>query len=374
MIVARVEAFPLHYPEPHDSGNSRYVTLVKLTADDGTIGWGECICQFPEAALATRVIVDRGLGPLVVGQDPREVERLWQAMRDRSWWYGNGGIATFAISAIDMALWDLKGKAMGAPLHDLLGGRRVARIRACASVIFDTVDLAATRAEFADYVKRGYSAVKGGWGKSREASFGLDPARDLALVAAIREAIGPETDFVVDVGTNVKWTPAHAIRMARAFEPYNLFWIEEPLPQDDIEGYTRLRRAIATPIATGEKEWTLRAFKDLITAGAVDIVMPDAGKAEGVTGFKKIIDLAAAHGLRFTPHSWSSAINTAAAAHLFASAANGVVFELKPNPSPMQHELVRRPIEQEGGLVRLPEGLGLGVEVNEEVVRRYLMS
>ncbi|MSP82538.1 MAG: mandelate racemase/muconate lactonizing enzyme family protein [Alphaproteobacteria bacterium] len=372
MVIDRIEAFPLHYPEPHDSGNSRYVTLVKLTTADGLVGWGECICQFPEAALATRVIVDAGLAPLLTGQDPRDVERLWQAMRDRSWWYGNGGIAAFAISAIDMALWDVKGKALGVPLYDLLGGRR-AKLRACASVIFDTEDLAATHAEFAGYVARGYTAVKGGWGKSRATSFGLDPARDLRVVSTIRDAIGPKVDFVVDVGTHVHWTSSHAIKMARAFEAYDLFWIEEPLPQDDIDGYVRLRRAVATPIAAGEKEWTLRAFKALIDAGAVDIVMPDAGKAEGVTGCKKIIDLAAAHGVRFTPHSWSSAINTAAAAHLFASAANGVVFELKPNPSPMQHELVRDPIVQVDGYVTLPNGPGLGIAVVEDVVQRYLM-
>jgi L-alanine-DL-glutamate epimerase-like enolase superfamily enzyme len=117
----------------------------------------------------------------------------------------------------------------------------------------------------------------------------------------------------------------------------------------------------------------LQAFKTLIEAGAVDIVMPDAGKAEGITGFKKIIDLAAAHSVGFTPHSWSSAINTAAAAHLFASAGNGVVFELKPNPSPMQHDLVTVPFRQRDGYVDVPIGPGLGITVNENVIERFLM-
>jgi len=161
--------------------------------------------------------------------------------------------------------------------------------------------------------------------------------------------------------------------MTRAMEQFDLFWIEEPLPQDDISGYVRLREATQTAVATGEKEWTLRDFKTLIEAGAVDIVMPDAGKAEGVTGFKRIIDFASAHGVRFTPHSWSSAINTAAALHLFASAANGVVFELKPNPSPMQTELVTIPIVQENGYVPVSDRPGLGIEVRQEVIDRYLM-
>ena len=371
--IESIEAFPLHYPEPHDSGKSRYVTIAKVIASDGSIGWGECICQFPEAALATRVIIESGFAPLLKGQDPRDVERLWQAMRDRSWWYGNGGIASFAVSAIDMALWDLKGKALQVPLYDLLGGKRHSKLRACASVIFDTENLETTRAEFADYARRGYTAVKGGWGKRPEAAFGLDPKRDLAVVSTIREAIGPAVDLVVDVGTHVKWTVAHAIKMTRAMERFDIFWIEEPLPQGDIAGYVRLREATQTQIATGEKEWTLRDFKILIEAGAVDIVMPDAGKAEGVTGFKRIIDFAAANGVRFTPHSWSSAINTAAALHLFASAANGVVFELKPNPSPMQSELVTEPIVQNGGYVDVSGRPGLGIEVRTDVIQRYLM-
>ena len=373
MIIKDIQAFPLHYPEPHDSGNSRYITVVKLIASNGIVGWGECICQFPEAALATKVIVDTGFAPLLKGEDPRDTERLWQAMRDHSWWYGNGGIASFALSAIDMALWDAKGKALGVPLYELLGGKSTTKLRACASVIFDTENLGATHAEFADYVARGYTAVKGGWGKTRAASFGLDAKRDLALVSTIRKAIGPHTDFVVDVGTHVKWTASHAITMARQFEPFDLFWIEEPLPQDDIEGYVRLRQTCPIRIATGEKEWNLAGFKKLIEAGAVDIIMPDAGKAEGVTGFKKIIEFAAAHGVSFTPHSWSSAINTAAAAHLFTSAKNGVVFELKPNPSPMQHELVTVPIEQKDGYVVFPDGPGLGIAVNEDVIQKYLM-
>ena len=372
--IKTIEAFPLHYPEPHDSGKSRYITIARIAASDGNVGWGECICQFPEAALATKVIIDRGFAPLLKGQDPRDVERLWQMMRDRSWWYGNGGIANFALSAIDMALWDLKGQILQVPLYDLLGGKRMSKLRACASVIFDTEDLTATHAEFASYAARGYTAVKGGWGKRPEAAFGLDAKRDLALVSTIREAVGPGVDLVVDVGTHVKWTIAHAIKMTKAMERFDLFWIEEPLPQDDIAGYVRLREATQTSVATGEKEWALRDFKRLIEASAVDIVMPDAGKAEGVTGFKKIIDFAAAHGVRFTPHSWSSAINTAAAMHLFASAENGVIFELKPNPSPMQTELVRTPISQVAGYVEVFNHPGLGIDVQVETIKKYLID
>lgn len=368
-----VEAFPLSYPEPHDSNKARHVTLVRLGTSGGAVGWGECISQWPEAATAVKTLIDRGLGDVVLGTDPDNVELTWQRMRDHSFWYGNGGIASFAISAIDMALWDLKGKLHDVPVYELLGGKKVERLRACASVIFDTEDLAATRAEFADYAARGYTAVKGGWGKSPEAAFGRSPRRDLAVVRAIRDAVGDDVDVVVDVGTHVRWTVQHAVKMARQFEEYNLYWLEEPLPQDDVEGLRQLRAVTTIPIASGEKEWTLQAFKHLIQSSAVDIVMPDAGKAEGITGCKRIVELAAAEGVRYTPHSWSTAINTAAAAHLFASVTNGVVFELKPNPSPMQRDLVEVPFEQRDGWIEIPSTPGLGVEVNEAIVQRYVM-
>jgi L-alanine-DL-glutamate epimerase-like enolase superfamily enzyme len=318
-------------------------------------------------------IIDSGLGRIVLGSDPDDVVLTWQRMRQHTFWYGNGGIAAFAISALDMALWDLKGKAHDEPLYQLLGGRKRQVLRACASVIFDTEDLVATAAEFADYAARGYTAVKGGWGKSPETAFGRNPERDMAVVRTIREAVGPDVDVVIDIGTHVEWTVQHAIKMARQFEQYNLLWLEEPLPQDDIEGLRRLRSATTIPIASGEKEWTLRAFKDLIRSGGVDIVMPDLGKAEGITGGKQIVDFAAAEGVGYTPHSWSTAINTAAAAHLYLSAVNGVVFELKPESSPMQTELVAEPFQQRDGTVDIPTAPGLGVEVNQEVVDRYLL-
>ena len=371
MKITAISSFPLRYPEPHDSNKPRYVTLVRVDTDAGISGWGECISQWPEAALAVPVVVEHGFAPLLKGENPLDVERLWQTMRGHSFWYGNGGIATFAISAIDMALWDIKGKELNVPVYELLGGKRMDRMRACASVIFDTVNVDATAREFADYKQRGYTAMKGGWGKSPETAFGRDPGRDLTLVRALREAVGEDADLIVDVGTHVRWTVNHAIQMAHAFEPFNLYWIEEPLAPEDVAGYRRLRAATATPIATGEKEWTVRAFRDLVQSGGVDIIMPDPGKAEGLTGMKQAVDYAAQHDVRFTPHSWSSAINTAAAAHVFASSPNGVVFELKPEPSPMQHELVDEPLQQRDGYIAVPERPGLGVTVDESVVERY---
>jgi L-alanine-DL-glutamate epimerase-like enolase superfamily enzyme len=283
-------------------------------------------------------------------------------------------VATFALSAIDMALWDLKGRALGVPVYELLGGKVTSQLRAVASVIFDTVDQDATAQEFKGYVEQGYSAVKGGWGKTAETAFGLNENRDLSLVKRIREAIGPETDFMLDVGTHVRWDAAHAIRMTRQFEPYRIFWIEEPLAPEDIEGYRQLRRSIQTPIATGEKEWTVGAFRRLVDTHTADYIMPDVGKAEGITGVKLAIEYAGQHQQMYNPHSWSTALNTAASLHLCASVPNVKVFELKPNPNPMQHELVTNPIAPSGGYVAPPTGPGLGITIREEVVSQYLFE
>lgn len=374
MRIARIDAFPLRYPEPHDSGKLRCVTLVRIETDEGTVGWGECISQWAEAALAVKVIIDRGFAPLLIGRSPLEIRSLWELMRLHSTWYGTGGIATFAISAIDIALYDLKGKVLGVPVYELLGGKVTPKLRAVASIIFDTVNVDATAEEFAGYVARGYTAVKGGWGKSADTAFGLDPKRDLLLVRRIREAVGTEVAFMLDVGTHVKWDVAHAIRMTRRFEEYGIHWIEEPLPPYDFDGYERLRQSIQTLIATGEKGWTVHEFQTMVDRGIADFLMPDVGKAEGITGVKQVIELAALKHQFYNPHSWSTAINTAASLHLCASATNAIFFELKPNPNPMQHELVNTPFDQANGYVAVPDSPGLGITVREDVVEKYLLQ
>jgi L-alanine-DL-glutamate epimerase-like enolase superfamily enzyme len=374
MKIAKVEAYPLRYSEPHDSNKQRFITLVRVEADDGTFGWGECISQWPEAALAVKVIIERGMGPLLQSRDPLEIRGLWELMRHHSTWYGNGGIAAFAISAIDIALHDLKGKALGVPVYELLGGKVNSQFRAVASIILDTVDLEATAREFAGYVSRGYTAVKGGWGKDPATAFGLDAKRDLLLVKMVRNAIGEDVAWMVDVGTHVKWDVAHAIRMTRKFEEYGIYWIEEPLAPYDFSGYLRLRDSIQTLIATGEKESTVQGFERMIDCHIADFLMPDVGKAEGITGVKQVIEAAALKNISYNPHSWSSAINTAASLHLCASATNAVFFELKPNPNPMQHELVEDPIDQVNGQVAVPQKPGLGVTVRMEIVRKYLFE
>lgn len=372
MQIKQIKAYPLRYPEPNDNNNLRHIVVVRVETDNGYVGWGEAVSMWPEAGRAVRTIVEEGLAPLLLARDPLDTFTLWQLMKEHCWWYGEGGIASFAISALDMALWDLKGRVLGVPLYQLLGGKIHSRLRACASTHPARASIDDLAQELAGHAANGFTAVKVGFGKAGQANLGVDDRRDIAYVKAVREAIGPDVDFMIDMGKKSRWNPAHAIRMARAFEQYNICWIEDPLaPPTYFEGYRRLRAAIQTPIATGEREWTVEGYRRLIEAGVGDIFLVDPGRAEGITTCQKIIQLLAAHNLYFNAHTWSSAINTAASIHLTAGAANYIVLELKPLPNPMQHELVRQPIEQRGGWVDVLEGPGLGVEVDEAVVERY---
>jgi len=370
MSIGRVQAFAVRYPEPNNDGKIRSLTLVRVETVDGVVGWGEAITGGQEVSLATAFVVERRLAPIVVGRDPRDVTGAWSVMRDAPYLDGNGGIVTFGISAIDMALWDIAGKIAGQPVHALLSDRVSAPIAACASTILATGDLDRVAREFAGSVDQGYRFVKGGWGHDLSIAFGRDEARDLAVARTIREAVGPDTEMIVDVVALAGWDAAHAIRMCRQLDDeLRLYWLEDPLPEQDIEGYLRLRAAVDTRICTGEKGWHAAHYRGLIESRALDVIMLDPGKAEGITGSWAV--MAAAAGQSWNAYSWSSALNTAASLHLATAAPNTLLFELKPLPSPMQDELVTNAIHQIDGWVSVPSGPGLGVEVDESVVRRY---
>jgi L-alanine-DL-glutamate epimerase-like enolase superfamily enzyme len=375
MKIVSVAAFPLQYPEPHDHNNLRCITLARVETDTGIVGWGECISQFPPLALAAKTIIERGYAPLLIGETPLEVERLWDKMVNRFWWYGPLGIAAFGISAIDMALWDIKGKELGLPVCQLVGSKRYDRVVAMASMHFNMIDLDWTIKEFRSYVEAGYFIVKGGWGSRPDAVFGDNRKRDLQLVRTIREAIGDDVELVMDVlGSRVKWSVTHAIQMVREFEPYRLRWIEEPLPPHDLEAYARLRRAVATKVGTGEQEWNRDGFRRVLKAGAADVVQIDPGRSLGITGCRKVIELIEAENLSYSLHTWSGALNTAASVHLLAISSHGDCMDFKPHESPMQHDLVTDPWVQKDGYIEVRTTSGLGVEVREDVVRKYQLE
>ncbi|MEO8396242.1 MAG: mandelate racemase/muconate lactonizing enzyme family protein, partial [Chloroflexota bacterium] len=306
---------------------------------------------------------------------PLENEKIWQDLRGEVWWYGDaGGIASFAISALDMALWDLKGKILKQPLYKLLGGKKHERLPVCASTHPKASEIDAMAAELADFIEQGYQLVKVGFGKKGHANLGVDAKRDIAFVKAVREAIGPDAGFIVDIGAKMTWDVPYAVKMARAFAAYGLTWLEDVFAPNNMQGYAHLRQAVPElRIGFGERFWNLNDYQRLFEADICDVILVDPGRTEGVTGMHQITQLAARHHVQMDPHSWSSALNSAASIHVSIANQNSNIFELKPLDNPMQHELVTTPIAHKGGWIYPLEGDGLGVEVNEDVVHKYLL-
>jgi L-alanine-DL-glutamate epimerase-like enolase superfamily enzyme len=289
-----------------------------------------------------------------------------------AYWYGVEGIAAFAISAIDMALWDLKGKLVDQPVAALLDGQYRHEIPAMGSVIFDMEDLDWTLAEFQFMRDEGYPIVKAGWGMHLGALFGDDPERDLRYLREVRGVIGDEPSLVVDTpGARALWDVDTAIERLNEWEPFNLRWVEQPLLPADLDGYARLRRSVAVPVGAGEDEWSPETYGRVIDAGSVDVLQLDPGRCLGLTGCREVIRMVERAGIKYSAHSWSGALNTAASLHFLAISDSGDTLDFKPHESPMQHDLVDDPWVPMDGVLSLRPEPGLGVSVREEAVRKY---
>jgi L-alanine-DL-glutamate epimerase-like enolase superfamily enzyme len=369
--IAKVEAIPVSYPEPNDFNALRHLCLAKITTDDGTVGWGESITQFPEANFATKAIIE-GMAENVVGGNPLNNDAINRSLYDQAWWYGyRGGIASYAISAIDIALWDLKGKALGASVLDLLGGPVHERLPAIASSHAHYESIPEMAEEAQEWLSTGLQGMKVGFGKRGDARLGYEHDRDVEYVRSMREAIGPDKSLMIDLGIKIKWDVTTAVKRTQAFDDYEIAWIEEPLGAWDPEGYANLRSKTKTLMAYGEREWTLDGFEQVLATGTCDVIGCDPGRAGGITGFKKVTERVEQYRRQANAHAWSSAIVSAASLAISFSSTACKLFEFKPLDNPMQHELVTAPFEHIDGWVYPPTGPGLGIEVIDEVVDRY---
>jgi D-arabinonate dehydratase len=288
-----------------------------------------------------------------------------------------------AISGIDIALWDLAGKVAKLPLYRLLGAYRD-KVEAYASGGFyqEGKDVTALANEAAKAVEQGFRAMKMKIGRNPSTQTNLREMlahhdlcvvsleEDLARVEAVRQALGREAKLMVDV--NCAWSPALAIQMGKAMEPYNLYWLEEPVATDDIRGSAAVAESLATAVAGYETEVGLYGFRELITQKAVDIIQPDIAWAGGFTECRRIAALAHAYNLMVAPHAFSSAIPLVASMHLLASLPNGLILEFDQNPHALREHLLKEPIRiDREGYVKLPERPGLGVELDPVTVERY---
>ena len=370
MKIATIEAIPVAYPEPNDNDAVRHLCLVRMQADDGRIGWGEAVTMWPEASSATKALID-GMAPLLIGRNPVECDAIWRTLKEHTWWYGVGGIASFAIAALDIAIWDLKGKALGASVLDLLGGTSRERLPAIVSCHAVRAEISALVDEMAGWLAGGVHGIKVGFGKRGDARLGIEHGRDIAFVKALRSAIGPDKAIMIDIGNAIRWDVGTAVARTRAMEMHDIAWIEEPLGPDDPAGYTALRAKTSTRIAYGEREWHRSGYRRILDTRTADVVGIDPGRAEGITGVLRVgADVEAAR-VQANAHAWSSSIVTAASLAISFSMPIFRQFEVKPLWNPMQDELVAQPFTPLDGWMRPPTGPGLGIDVQESVISRY---
>jgi len=382
--ISNVELFVLKseglYDAPEGAAEPQgptYMGLVKVSTDEGICGYSDmetcasvaqaCV-DAPKWSLEEGMECFDGLASLLVGENPLEVERLWYRMYRGSIYYGRRGVAIQAISAIDIALWDICGKFYNQPVHILLGGKWRDRVRAYGSTLFRATPEAMKEAVLG-YLAQGFTAVKFGWGV-----FGKDPRRDVRLVEAARDALGDDRELLVDAGWFVERTPKEAIRLVKSIEPFRPFLVEELLHPEDYAGYRRVADSVDTPVACGEQEATEWGFERLIHEGGVDVLQPDLTRCGGFTVARKIAHMAERANRLVIPHSWSSDLLTAASLHLTAFLRRAEFVEFSTSQGPLSRMLASEPLRMTDGYLRVPDGPGLGVGVNEDVIRRYRIA
>lgn len=373
MKITEVEAIMLRMPEidPDAADSTQDAFIVRVHTDAGLVGIGEV----DASPTVVKAVIDAprshaistGLRETLLGEDPRNVNHLWQRMYEGSIFYGRRGVTVMAMSGLDIALWDLLGKSVGEPCYRLMGGAFRDRVPAYASTLMsDTPDAAAEHAR--EVAADGFRGIKFGWGP-----LGRDPELDVELMSAIRGAVGDEVAVMIDVGFG--WRDArHAIRMTERFAAYHPAWIEEPLPPDDVLGYATLVDAVDIPIATGEENTTRYEFADLIERGGIDVLQPDISRCGGLSEAQKIAAMALDAGRAYVPHAWSTGIVSAASLHLLATLPRAPWLEYCIRPNPLNTSLVRNPVEVEDGVARVPQGPGLGIELDDAQLERFAVT
>jgi L-rhamnonate dehydratase len=369
MKITNVEAFYLALPKIEQrTDSSQDALLVKVTTDAGIVGWGEV----DGSPLVAKAVIDApsshtiasGLRAVLIGEDPLQTTKLWNKMYQSTLYFGRNGATIQAMAGVDLALWDIKGKAFNKPIVELLGGALRDRMRVYSSNMFQfTIEATVARAKRA--IDTGHTGVKFGW-----EPFGRDEGMDLRYVEAVRRAIGDANDFMLDVG--LVWDAKTTIRRAKLFEPYKLFWIEEPLHPDDLTGYRKVSRTCIQHIAAGEEECTVIGFDRLMEEGGVDIVQIDLTRC-GFTQAMQIAALAARRGRKVCNHNFTTDINTAASLHFLCAIENALVMEYCVEPSEISQSLARNPLTIKDGFAHLPTEPGLGVEPRQDIIEKYLV-
>ena len=335
----------------------RVTSLIRVHTDSDLVGLGS-VYSHPDLV---RLIVEGQLRPALVGEDPCDIEGLWQRCYKLTRWYGRKGAAISTLGGIDIALWDLRGKIADKSISALLGASR-SRVPAYASGLLWKDHPSELEREARRHLADGFQAIKMRLGRNR--------GYDCAALAAVRETIGPEVRLMID--GNARYSLDNAMGMIPRFRDADIFWLEEPFPPEDPDSFLALQSELGSiPLAAGENEFGEQGFRELIDPGVVQIVQPDCCRCGGLTPALRIADRAKAKGLRVAPHTWSDAVALTANMHFVAATTNALTVEVDRTGNPLIDDLLTKPIEVENGTVAVPESAGLGIELNEEVVHRY---
>ena len=373
MLITEIRTYllesPLMRPFAYSRGwvDRRSAVLVEISTDDGQIGWGEAFGPGRMAIGALNL-----LRPYLVGSDPLQTEKIWHDIYGRFRDHGQKGPLIDALSAVDIALWDIKGKHFKLPVHRLLGGPLRTEVPAYASGLFRyrDGDIESNLIKEAEqHVAFGYQAMK------LKIGFGVEA--DTRAVRAVRSAIGPGVSLMIDA--NGAYDAVNAIRLARGIEEYNIAWFEEPVPQEDIDGYLEIKAKQSIPVAGGEAEFTRFGFRDILTRRAIDILQPDICAAGGFSECKKIADMAHAFGIRCSPHTWGTPIAVSASLHLLAVLPNTTsalcpilpMLEWDCTEHGIRDALLTDSFRPKNGVVKIPETPGLGLDIDREIIRKF---
>ena len=371
MRITDVRCRLIHCPIPPDQRThtgaglilSRQTALIEVLTDEGITGIGSV--PSPYDLRVTKQIVEGVLAPALAGADPFATEYVWNQLylSEVSRTLGTRGIGVAALSAVDIALWDIKGKALQAPIYALLGGAVSDSFRVYASSIpwLENGEQAVEEAEL--WVQQGYSALK--------LKFGGNLQKEFEALEAIRYAVGDEVELIVDA--DMSYRVDTAMHVARVLEDMDVFWFEEPVSVDDLDAYRRLS-GTDVRIALGRNLYTRHQFKDFVLSDAVQVLQADVARAGGFTEVRKIVDLAACFNLLWSPHTVGDVITTVANLHLAATCVHTPFIEFDATYNPLMTNLLTTPIHPEEGMIRLPDGPGLGIEIDEDFVQGYPYS
>ena len=356
--------------------NERSATLIEIKTNEGIVGWGEAFCQGLEPPEISAAVIENALKPILLEQCPLDIEVLWHKMYSTTRDYGRKGSVISAISAVDIALWDIAGKYYNEPIHQLLGGAFRNKIKPYATGFYRLKG----KGEASRLAEEALSHYENGFDHMKvKLGFGIED--DLKCMESIYSVL-KNKNVTLMIDTNHAYGRSEALLLGKQLEDYRLRWYEEPVVPEDINGYSELKSKLNIPIAGGENEHTLFGFKSLFDSNAVDIAQPDIGSCGGITGAKQIINLAHSFGVEVNPHVWGSAIAQAASIQVIASIpvthfsifAREPILEYDQSSHPFRRELLTSPIELVNGMINVPKGKGLGIDINLNTIKKYKIN